>query len=124
MKKNFQRFTSLFLVFVTLFNTVISPFTVLADTNTPKKGDLRVVTSSGTSTGDSVSVVTGTNPDGTLVKKGDISITKTVSKTDTLGRYKVQFTVKGKNAKNETSTTKDVYVVVVLDKSGSMEGKK
>ena len=124
MKKNFQRFTSLFLVFVTLFNTVISPFTVLADTNTPKKGDLRVVTSSGTSTGDSVSVVTGTNPDGTLVKNGDISITKTVSKTDTLGRYKVQFTVKGKNAKNETSTTKDVYVVVVLDKSGSMEGKK
>ena len=124
MKKNFQRFTSLFLVFVTLFNTVISPFTVLADTNTPKKGDLRVVTSSGTSTGDSVSVVTGTNPDGTLVKNGDISITKTVSKTDTLGRYKVQFTVKGKNVKNETSTTKDVYVVVVLDKSGSMEGKK
>ena len=124
MKKNFQRFTSLFLVFVTLFNTVISPFTVLADTNTPKKGDLRVVTSSGTTTGDSVSVITGTNPDGSLVKNGDISITKTVSKTDTLGRYKVQFTVKGKNVKNETSTTKDVYVVVVLDKSGSMEGKK
>ena len=124
MKKNFQRFTSLFLVFVTLFNTVISPFTVLADTNTPKKGDLRVVTSSGTATGDSVSVITGTNPDGSLVENGDISITKTVSKTDTLGRYKVQFTVKGKNVTNETSATKDVYVVVVLDKSGSMEGKK
>ncbi len=124
MKKNFQRFTSLFLVFVTLFNTVISPFTVLADTNTPSKGDLRVITSSGTTTGDSVSVITGTNPDGSLVENGDISITKTVSKTDTLGRYKVQFTVKGKNVKNETSTTKDVYVVVVLDKSGSMEGKK
>ena len=124
MKNNFQRITSLFLVFVTLFNTVISPLTVQADTNTSNKGDLRVVTSSGTTTGDSVSITTGTNSDGSLVKNGDISITKTVSKTNVEGRYKVQFTVKGKDVKNEISTTKDVYVVVVLDKSSSVAGIK
>ena len=117
MKKFFNKFTSLFLVLVTLFNTVVSPLTVLADVN--QKGDLRLVTESGIETGDSVTVT-----EGSLTNPGDIQITKTVSKTDTLGRYKVQFTVKGKDVVNQSSTTKDVYVVVVLDKSGSMSGNK
>ena len=117
MKKFFNKFTSLFLVLVTLFNTVVSPLTVLADVN--QKGDLRLVTESGTETGDSVTVT-----EGSLTNPGDIQITKTVSKTDTLGRYKVQFTVKGKDVVNPSSTPKDVYVVVVLDKSGSMSGNK
>ena len=117
MKKFFDKFTSLFLVLVTLFNTVVSPLTVLADVN--QKGDLRLVTESGTETGDSVTVT-----EGSLTNPGDIQITKTVSKTDTLGRYKVQFTVKGKDVVNQSSTPKDVYVVVVLDKSGSMSGNK
>lgn len=51
----------------------------------------------------------------TKVENG-ISITKTVSKTDTLGKYHVKFELKG----TSTEVNKPVYVVVVFDRSGSM----
>lgn len=47
-------------------------------------------------------------------------IVKTVKKTDVLGRYEVSFEVKGKNTVTNTMVTKPLYVVIVLDRSGSM----
>ena len=52
----------------------------------------------------------------TTVTKNGINVTKTVSKTDTLGKYHVKFEVKG----TKTETSRPVYVVVVFDRSGSM----
>ena len=58
--------------------------------------------------------------EGNLVEQGDIQINKTVSKIDDNGNYKVTFEVKGKDVETHTSNKKDVYAVVVLDKSNSM----
>ena len=52
----------------------------------------------------------------TTVTKNGINVTKTVSKTDTLGKYHVKFELKG----TKTETSRPVYVVVVFDRSGSM----
>lgn len=52
----------------------------------------------------------------TTVTKNGINVTKTVSKTDTLGKYHVKFEAKG----TKTETSRPVYVVVVFDRSGSM----
>ena len=53
----------------------------------------------------------------TTVTKNGINVTKTVSKTDTLGKYHVKFEAKG----TKTETSRPVYVVVVFDRSGSMK---
>lgn len=52
----------------------------------------------------------------TTVTKNGINVTKTVSKTDTLGKYHVKFEARG----TKTETSRPVYVVVVFDRSGSM----
>ena len=77
-----------------------------------QKGDIRF---ENTISNNSISVT-----EGNLVKQGDIQINKTVSKIDDNGNYKVTFEVKGKDVETHTSNKKDVYAVVVFDKSGSM----
>lgn len=77
-----------------------------------QKGDIRF--------GNSISNNSITVIEGNLVEQGDIQINKTVSKIDDNGNYKVTFEVKGKDVETHTSNKKDVYAVVVLDKSGSM----
>ena len=77
-----------------------------------QKGDIRF--------GNSISNNSITVTEGNLVEQGDIQINKTVSKIDDNGNYKVTFEVKGKDVETHTSNKKDVYAVVVLDKSGSM----
>ena len=117
MKKNFQRFTSLFLVFVTLFNTVISPFTVLADTNTPKKGDLRLTDDNQYTSENGGSVVA---TEGSYSQKGDVQIRKVVTKLDDNGNYQVKFEARGIRTTQVTQNTAEMYVVVVFDRSNSM----
>ena len=77
-----------------------------------QKGDIRF--------GNNISNNSITVTEGNLVKQGDIQINKTVSKIDDNGNYKVTFEVKGKDIETHTSNKKDVYAVVVLDKSNSM----
>ena len=77
-----------------------------------QKGDIRF--------GNTISNNSITVTEGNLVKQGDIQINKTVSKIDDNGNYKVSFEVKGKDVETHTSNKKDVYAVVVFDKSGSM----
>ncbi len=77
-----------------------------------QKGDIRF--------GNSISNNSITVTEGNLVEQGDIQINKTVSKIDDNGNYKVTFEVKGKDVETHTSNKKDVYAVVVLDKSNSM----
>ena len=77
-----------------------------------QKGDIRF--------GNTISNNSITVTEGNLVKQGDIQINKTVSKIDDNGNYKVTFEVKGKDVETHTSNKKDVYAVVVLDKSNSM----
>ena len=77
-----------------------------------QKGDIRF--------GNNISNNSITVTEGNLVKQGDIQINKTVSKIDDNGNYKVTFEVKGKDVETHTSNKKDVYAVVVFDKSGSM----
>ena len=77
-----------------------------------QKGDLRL--------GNQISNKSVTVTKGSLAEDGDVQVTKTVSKTDVEGKYNVTFEVKGKSVKTETSNKKDVYAVVVLDKSNSM----
>ena len=117
MKKNFQRFTSLFLVFVTLFNTVISPFTVLADTNTPKKGDLRLTDDNQYTSENGGSVVA---TEGSYSQSGDVQIRKVVTKLDDNGNYQVKFEARGIRTTQVTQNTAEMYVVVVFDRSNSM----
>ena len=77
-----------------------------------QKGDIRF--------GNTISNNSITVTEGNLVEQGDIQINKTVSKIDDNGNYKVTFEVKGKDVETHTSNKKDVYAVVVLDKSNSM----
>lgn len=77
-----------------------------------QKGDIRF--------GNNISNNSITVTEGNLVKQGDIQINKTVSKIDDNGNYKVTFEVKGKDVETHTSNKKDVYAVVVIDKSNSM----
>ena len=77
-----------------------------------QKGDIRF--------GNNISNNSITVTEGNLVEQGDIQINKIVSKIDDNGNYKVTFEVKGKDVETHTSNKKDVYAVVVLDKSNSM----
>ena len=77
-----------------------------------QKGDIRF--------GNTISNNSITVTEGNLSHDGDIQINKTVTKIDDNGNYKVTFEVKGKDKETHTSNPKDVYAVVVLDKSNSM----
>lgn len=61
------------------------------------------------------------NTVGSTTSAGDVELKKTVQKTDEEGIYKVTLTAKGKNKVTTESQYADIYTVVVLDTSGSME---
>lgn len=61
------------------------------------------------------------NTVGSTTSTGDVELKKTVEKTDEEGIYKVTLTAKGKNKVTTESQYADIYTVVVLDTSGSME---
>ena len=61
------------------------------------------------------------NTVGSTTSAGEVELKKAVEKTDEEGIYKVTLTAKGKNKVTTESQYADIYTVVVLDTSGSME---
>ena len=115
-KANALKMSKIFLVLVIFATEVLSPMVVMVNAKElPKmeKGDVYNPLTNTASDSASVTV-------GQLIKEGDVSVVKTVKKTDVLGRYEVSFEVKGKNTVTNTTVTKPLYVVIVLDRSGSM----
>ncbi|MGN1324044.1 MAG: VWA domain-containing protein, partial [Bacilli bacterium] len=115
-KGNALKMFKIFLALVIVATEVLSPMVVMANTKElPKmeKGDVYNPLTNTASDSASVTV-------GQLINEGDVSVVKTVKKTDVLGRYEVSFEVKGKNTVTNTPVTKPLYVVIVLDRSGSM----
>ena len=117
MKKKFIKnskkiFYTLF-VFIYTIMQIISPVMVSASTsidldNLPTNPEI----------GD---IYNSTVTAGSLEKEGDVLVTKTVTKTNTLGEYTVTFNIKGKKVTTPTEIKKPLYAVVVFDRSGSME---
>ena len=115
-KANALKMSKIFLVLVIFATEVLSPMVVMVNAKElPKmeKGDVYNPLTNTASDSASVTI-------GQLIKEGDVSVVKTVKKTDVLGRYEVSFEVKGKNTVTNTTVTKPLYVVIVLDRSGSM----
>ena len=115
-KGNALKMFKIFLALVIVTTEVLSPIVVMANTKElPKmeKGDVYNPLTNTASDSASVTI-------GQLINEGDVSVVKTVKKTDVLGRYEVSFEVKGKNTVTNTPITKPLYVVIVLDRSGSM----
>ena len=117
MKKKFIKnskkiFYTLF-VFIYTIMQIISPVMVSANTsidldNLPTNPEI----------GD---IYNSTVTAGSLENEGDVLVTKTVTKTNTLGEYTVTFNIKGKKVTTSTEIKKPLYAVVVFDRSGSME---
>lgn len=61
---------------------------------------------------------------GKLTNQGDVKLTKTVAATDEKGVYSVTLTAEGVNNVVNSTEQVPVYVVVLLDKSGSMGGTR
>ena len=121
MKKTVKKFAKFLLLIAVIFSDLMTPISVLADelSSTPNKGDVGINKSVSSDGGNSATVSNNVN----LEKEGDVSVTKTVSKTDVLGRYKVEFNIKGKDIRDEKEIIKPVYAVVVFDRSGSMKSE-
>lgn len=112
IKKFFEKFTKMIMLLSMTFSSFQTPIQVFAqeiannDSEIPvgsiKLGENGKIEESGIAS--------------TTVTKNGINVTKTVSKTDTLGKYHVKFEVKG----TSTEVSRPVYVVVVFDRSGSM----
>ena len=117
MKKKFIKnskkiFYTLF-VFIYTIMQIISPVMVNANTsidldNLPTNPEI----------GD---IYNSTVTAGSLENEGDVLVTKTVTKTNTLGEYTVTFNIKGKKVTTSTEIKKPLYAVVVFDHSGSMK---
>ena len=117
MKKKFiknskKTFYTLF-VFIYTIMQIISPVMVSASTsidldNLPTNPEI----------GD---IYNSTVTAGSLENEGDVLVTKTVTKTNTLGEYTVTFNIKGKKVTTSTEIKKPLYAVVVFDRSGSMK---
>ena len=120
MKKKFIKnskkiFYTLF-VFIYTIMQIISPVMVSANTsidldNLPTNPEI----------GD---IYNSTVTAGSLENEGDVLVTKTVTKTNTLGEYTVTFNIKGKKVNTSTEIKKPLYAVVVFDRSGSMNCTK
>jgi len=116
MKKKFiknskKTFYTLF-VFIYTIMQIISPVMVSASTsidldNLPTNPEI----------GD---IYNSTVTAGSLENEGDVLVTKTVTKTNTLGEYTVTFNIKGKKVTTSEEFDKPLYAVVVFDRSGSM----
>lgn len=116
MKNIRKKMVKILLLIAVIISDLATPIKVFADeisSNNPSKGDLRLGT---TISNSSVSTSVG---DSTV--EGGVSVTKTVTKVNDTGKYRVDFEIKGKDVKTTTQVQKPVYAVVVFDKSGSME---
>lgn len=58
---------------------------------------------------------------GSLNEQGDVQVTKTVTKTDNVGEYKITFNIKGNPVTKTMNKNLDSYTVFVLDASKSMD---
>ena len=117
MKKGYKKLTTL-IMFISMFiSTFVAPLTVFASStdNVPNLGDVGK-NNEVTNNGQSATVSAG---DASV--DGGVKVTKTVSKTETEGRYKVELKVEGKEKKITSTTKKDIYAVVVMDYSNSMD---
>lgn len=118
MKKSLKKFTKILVLIAMIFSDLMTPISVLANEITnrdPVKGDVGI-DNKVTNNGEMATVSVGSTKE-----KGGVKVTKTVSKTDTEGRYKIDFKIEGKDDETSTEVPKQVYAVVVFDKSSSME---
>lgn len=61
---------------------------------------------------------------GDTKEAGNVKVTKTVTKVDDNGRYRITFDVVGKNGTTTVVNDSKPYIVYVLDRSGSMSSNK
>ena len=117
--KSIKKMLNIFLIMVMLF-TEFSPYVVMAQRpTTANKGEL-YNPQTDTINSSSVSIIENYDT-GLDNNQGDLSIRKTVTKVKGKeGEYTVKFEIKGNQVYDVDSDEKDVYVVVVLDRSGSM----
>ena len=118
MKKGLKKFTKILVLIAMIFSDLMTPISVLANEITnrdPLKGDIGI-DEKVVNNGEEATVSVGSTNE-----KGGVKVTKTVSKTDIEGRYKIDFKIEGKDDETSTEVTKPVYAVVVFDKSGSMK---
>lgn len=118
MKKGLKKFTKILVLIAMIFSDLMTPIKVFANEisdRDPVKGDIGI-NNKVTNDGNSATVSVGSTNE-----KGGVKVTKTVSKTDTEGRYKIDFKIEGKDDETSTEVPKPVYAVIVFDRSGSME---
>lgn len=121
MKKSLKKFTKILVLIAMIFSDLMTPISVLANEITnrdPAKGDVGI-DNKVTNNGEMATVSVGS-----IETEGGIKVTKTVSKTNTEGKYEVRFKIEGKDVTTTTTSTKPIYAVVVFDRSGSMYEKK
>lgn len=118
MKKSLKKFTKILVLAAMIISDLMTPIKVFANEisdRDPVKGDIGI-NNKVTNDGNSATVSVGSTNE-----KGGVKVTKTVSKTDTEGRYKIDFKIEGKDDETSTEVPKPVYAVIVFDRSGSME---
>ena len=121
MKKGLKKFTKILVLIAMIFSDLMTPIKVFANEisdRDPVKGDIGI-NNKVTNDGNSITVSSGSLDD-----EGDVLVTKTVSKTNTEGKYEVRFKIEGKDVTTTTTSTKPIYAVVVFDRSGSMYEEK
>ena len=121
MKKIFNKFTKFLLLVCLIISDLMTPIKVFAaedgEAVTPQKGDVGI--NGEVVDGDSVSVTASSGTDQTA--DGNVTITKTLTKTDEEGVYIISFNLRGNEVHTTTETTIDSYTVFVLDASRSMD---
>ena len=113
MKKITDKFVKILMLVSMIFSSFQTPIQVFAKEIANSDSEIPV---GSIKLGENGKIEESGSASTTKVENG-ISVTKTVSKTDTLGKYHVKFEVKG----TKTETSRPVYVVVVFDRSGSMK---
>ena len=113
MKKITDKFVKILMLVSMIFSSLQTPIQVFAKEIANNDSEIPV---GSIKLGENGQIEESGSASTTKVENG-ISVTKTVSKTDTLGKYHVKFEVKG----TKTETSRPVYVVVVFDRSGSMK---
>ena len=118
MKKGLKKFTKILVLIAMIFSDLMTPIKVFANEisdRDPVKGDIGI-NNKVTNDGEMATVSVGSTNE-----KGGVKVTKTVSKTDIEGRYKIDFKIEGKDDETSTEVPKPVYAVIVFDRSGSMK---
>lgn len=119
MKKFFSKFINVLLI----ISLVVVPNSAFALTETQvkagaSKGD--IYNPQTNTIGNSATINDNTYGSGTY-SAGDVEVQKIVRKTTTLGKYEVEFKIRGKEVTQGIEVVNPVYVVVVLDASNSMD---